>query len=416
MINQFLSVALIPLLFGAFETNSFQNTFCNIEIFGLNDLIECDKLKDTFIFKEGTNITLTMDNSTDTITIDATSGATPNQLYCSGTDKFSAYNGTSNDFICTSDDTGSAGEVNTASSLSPGESLISAKVGFDLPFKAISAGTNISLSSNSTTIEISAAGGLGEANTYSDLGFGENLITVKTGTDFPHKGIAAGNGISVSGNATDVTITNTQTQTVDTNLDSTTCSVGDFVSAVNNSTSIVTCSTPNIPLLDTTSCTAGDFITAINNSTGLVTCTTPSGGSGSQFVWTVHADEGNIAWSNMPLAVTQFDNDDALVNRLDMTYYSEFRIVINVDSSVGTTACKLGLQFNDGSWRGLDNDSVNAQSTTTISCDVATKPAVSSWATIHANARGDYNIRVVGSGGDGVADPQFGGVYVQFRT
>ena len=70
MINQFLSVALIPLLFGAFETNSFQNTFCNIHVFGISEFLQCDELRDNLTFRGGTNISLSVDNSTDTILIE----------------------------------------------------------------------------------------------------------------------------------------------------------------------------------------------------------------------------------------------------------------------------------------------------------------------------------------------------------
>lgn len=73
MLNEILSILLIPLLFGVFETNSFQNTFCNIQIFGLSDLLQCDQLKDTLILKGGENVDISMDNSTDTITIDSPS-------------------------------------------------------------------------------------------------------------------------------------------------------------------------------------------------------------------------------------------------------------------------------------------------------------------------------------------------------
>ncbi|QDI73954.1 hypothetical protein QIT54_gp16 [Nitrosopumilus spindle-shaped virus] len=274
MINAVLTIALVPLLFGAFETNSFQTTFCNIAIFGISDLIQCDEIKDTLTLREGQNITLTMDNSTDTITIDAATGAQPSELYCSGDDKFSAYNSTTNTFVCTTDQQNPTGEANTASNLSPGEGLFTSKSGVNLPFKSLTGGTNISLSSNSTTIEISATG-TGEANTYSDVGLGEQIIKNKVGVDLPFKGIAAGSGISVSGNLTDVTISSTIVDTnTETFVDTTTCSVGDFVTSINNSTGVVTCGTPEtFAYVDTTTCSAGSVITAINNSTGVVTCT-----------------------------------------------------------------------------------------------------------------------------------------------
>lgn len=60
---------------------------------------------------------------------------------------------------------GGGGEVNTASNVGAGEGLAVAKVGVDLPFKSITAGTNITLTGSATELEIAASGGSG--NTFA---------------------------------------------------------------------------------------------------------------------------------------------------------------------------------------------------------------------------------------------------------
>lgn len=57
--------------------------------------------------------------------------------------------------------TGGSGETNTASNLGAGQGVFSAKVGVDLRFKSLVAGTNVSLSATSNEVTINATGGGG---------------------------------------------------------------------------------------------------------------------------------------------------------------------------------------------------------------------------------------------------------------
>lgn len=82
---------------------------------------------------------------------------------------------------CDADNTGSGGEVNTYSSDGVGEAITKTKVGVDLPFKGISGGTDISVTSNSTDVIIAYTGGGGS---YS-LGFtGQSIVTAKATTNY----------------------------------------------------------------------------------------------------------------------------------------------------------------------------------------------------------------------------------------
>ncbi len=58
-----------------------------------------------------------------------------------------------------------SGEANTASNLAGDEGLFTVKAGVDLPFKSLSEGANITLSSDANTITITAAGGGGNGGT-----------------------------------------------------------------------------------------------------------------------------------------------------------------------------------------------------------------------------------------------------------
>jgi hypothetical protein len=76
---------------------------------------------------------------------------------------------------------GLAGEINTASNLGLGTGIFTQKSGFDLQFKSLSAGTNISLSNDSNTIVITSTGGPAGSTTYIQPGL--NTYTGGTSTN-----------------------------------------------------------------------------------------------------------------------------------------------------------------------------------------------------------------------------------------
>ena len=57
------------------------------------------------------------------------------------------------------DNLGASGEANTGSNLGAGQGIFASKVGVNLRFKSLVAGTNVTLSADSNTITINAAGG-----------------------------------------------------------------------------------------------------------------------------------------------------------------------------------------------------------------------------------------------------------------
>ena len=99
----------------------------------------------------------------------------------------------------------SGGQDNTASNLGTGEGLFGQKVGVDLQFKSLIGGTNVTLSSDSTSVTINSTD-TGEANTASNLGTGEGLATTKSGVNLPFKSLVGSSGITLSSDANTVTI------------------------------------------------------------------------------------------------------------------------------------------------------------------------------------------------------------------
>lgn len=132
--------------------------------------------EDTMTFVAGTNVQFVADNTagSKTLTINATGGG--------------------------------SGEVNTASNVGAGEGVFKQKVAEDLEFKSLVAGTNVSLISDANTITISSTD-TGEVNTASNVGSGDGIFKQKTGVDLEFKSLIAGENISITSDTDAVTIT-----------------------------------------------------------------------------------------------------------------------------------------------------------------------------------------------------------------
>jgi hypothetical protein len=101
---------------------------------------------------------------------------------------------------------------NTGSNLGTGHIIFSSKVGDDLQFKTLVAGTNVTLANSATEITITAS----NDTTALNLGTGSGLFTSKSGDNLQLRSLIANaaSGISVTSNANDLTL-----QLVSANID-----------------------------------------------------------------------------------------------------------------------------------------------------------------------------------------------------
>lgn len=117
--------------------------------------------------------------------------------------------------------------------------------------------------------------------------------------------------------------------------------------------------------------------------------------------------------TNAPAAVTIWGTDHT--TQVDLTNVDRFRIFMGIDAN-GTATTVLGIQYsadNGVTWKALDSDVTDAMSSLYISL-AATGYKYSGVGAITSNARTTVLIRLVSSGGDGVADPRIKGGAVIF--
>ena len=137
-----------------------------------------------------------------------------------------------------------------------------------------------------------------------------------------------------------------------------------------------------------------------------------------QIILPINDDEPSITWNNMPAAFTEFDGNTNHRHMIDLTDMTEWRWIQVIVDSAGANTCELGAQYStDGgtTWRGLDNGIVDSMNTNTISCDNAGS-FVLAWTPLNITAQTDVWLRLVGQGGNGALDPDFGTTQLQFRS
>ncbi len=126
-------------------------------------------------------------------------------------------------------------------------------------------------------------------------------------------------------------------------------------------------------------------------------------------------DAATVTWSNMPLALTEFNALTRHRQGMDLTNYTQARIIVNVMVAGAATPALIACQYsiNAGvAWNYLDSAGANTGPNVDIS---AIGLKVGSWITIDAAAMADVWLRIVGVSGDGAVDPQFGSIIVQFK-
>lgn len=150
------------------------------------------------------------------------------------------------------------------------------------------------------------------------------------------------------------------------------------------------------------------------------TWATPTGGVVTPLRVVFQSDRLNRAWTNMPSADTVMGGDAYGIRRADLTNFTQVRLIAGWYSGyvAGATGSKLRLMYDAANLM-----SVSAANYTNISasaCEFSMAGGSSTWldsgwVNLAAGAKADVTLVLVGSGGDGVADPTIPVCWADFR-
>lgn len=133
-----------------------------------------------------------------------------------------------------------------------------------------------------------------------------------------------------------------------------------------------------------------------------------SGGGGQVHLWVPFITQWT-KWTDMPSALSQDIDGTQRRAWLDLTTYTQARIVVNRNAAGATNAELRGQYWNNSAWTyldGVDGPKINI---------AATGHTKSAWVNLAAEAKADWEIRVVGINGDAVADPIFNSLALAFK-
>jgi hypothetical protein len=115
------------------------------------------------------------------------------------------------------------------------------------------------------------------------------------------------------------------------------------------------------------------------------------------------------AWTNMPAAVTELFGTTNTRQQQELAGSTEARIVANLTAAGAAAGTALALQYS--------TDAGTTWQATSVSLTIGNTTGfkLGSYAALPAGALADVRVRIVGSGGNGTADPAFSLLTVQVR-
>jgi len=123
----------------------------------------------------------------------------------------------------------------------------------------------------------------------------------------------------------------------------------------------------------------------------------------------------NAAWTNMPAAESFLFASHRVVTKVDLTNFTQCRLVVNKQATAGAASSILFVKYRTAFDTTATNYLAIGALAVQVAINVQNSVLASAWVDLVAGAKADVFLTVNGSGGDGVLDPGFGSISVQFR-
>lgn len=120
----------------------------------------------------------------------------------------------------------------------------------------------------------------------------------------------------------------------------------------------------------------------------------------------------------MPTADTLFNGSHRHVTKVDLTNFTQVRLIVNKQATAGAAASKIAIRWAASfqtTAGGYANIGLGGAEVACSPLNVQNAVVVSAWVNMIAGAKADVFLALVGSGGDGALDPTFGAIVAEFR-
>lgn len=127
------------------------------------------------------------------------------------------------------------------------------------------------------------------------------------------------------------------------------------------------------------------------------------------------APAAGSTWTNQPAADTFLLGSHRHIAKADLTEYRQVRLVVNKQATSANAGATIRAAYRTTFSTTVGDYSAIGTSTVSVAIDTTNTVLASSWIDLAAGAKADVFLALIGAGGDGVIDPTFGSMSLQFR-
>lgn len=127
------------------------------------------------------------------------------------------------------------------------------------------------------------------------------------------------------------------------------------------------------------------------------------------------ADGAAVALTNMALALGFLAASHRFATKIDLTNFTQVRLVVNKQATAGAAASKIILRYRTAFDATPANWVDIGASEVSVAINVQNTVLATAWINLAALAKADVFVCPLMSGGDGALDPTIGAVSAQFK-
>jgi hypothetical protein len=122
-----------------------------------------------------------------------------------------------------------------------------------------------------------------------------------------------------------------------------------------------------------------------------------------------------FTWTNLPVLLGFMNASARHVLTYDLAYFTQVRLKLYKAATAGSAGSFVGAYFRSAFSATAADYAIIGTSAVELAVDVAEAPYATAWIDLAAGAKADVHVACMGYGGDGVTDPTFGKIALEFR-